>query len=134
MALSNKLGHILLNTSNKSENSVGYGTLYGDMCGGLSVIGDVYKTQVYALARYINRNQGGPSPESILTKAPSAELRPHQTASDPLPDYTMLDQGLFRYIALRRPTDQIVRERFDTEGVDTKIGRDSRRKEVVQAG
>ncbi|HEY9559606.1 MAG TPA: NAD+ synthase [Anseongella sp.] len=122
MALSNKLGHILLNTSNKSENSVGYGTLYGDMCGGLSVIGDVYKTQVYALARYINRNQGGPIPESILTKAPSAELRPNQKDSDSLPDYTMLDQVLFQYIELRRTTDQIVREGFDTEEVEKIIG------------
>src|SRR3546814_12762548 len=115
MALSNKLGHILLNTSNKSENSVGYGTLYGDMCGGLSVIGDVYKTQVYALARYINRNQGGPIPESILTKAPSAEMRPNQNDSDYLPDYTMLDQVLLQSNTLRRTTAQIFREGLYTE-------------------
>src|SRR3546814_20746398 len=92
------------------------------MCGGLSVIGDVYKTQVYALARYINRNQGGPIPESILTKAPSAELRPNQKDSDSLPDYTMLDQVLFQYIELRRTTDQIVREGFDTEEVEKILG------------
>ncbi|HRZ77603.1 MAG TPA: NAD+ synthase, partial [Bacteroidales bacterium] len=77
MALSNKFGHILLNTSNKSEAAVGYGTLYGDMCGGLSVLGDVYKTEVYALAEYVNR-QGELIPRNTLEKPPSAELRPGQ--------------------------------------------------------
>lgn len=100
MAYSNKFGSILLNTSNKSELSVGYGTLYGDMAGGLSVIGDVYKTQVYALARYINRN-GEIIPENILTKAPSAELRPGQKDSDSLPDYAVMDDLLYRYIECR---------------------------------
>ena len=75
-----------LNTTNKSEAAVGYGTLYGDMCGGLAVIGDVYKTQVYELARYINRNSEI-IPDNIITKAPSAELRPGQKDSDSLPDY-----------------------------------------------
>lgn len=97
MACSNKFGSILLNTSNKSELSVGYGTLYGDMAGGLSVIGDVYKTQVYALASYINRNREI-IPENILTKAPSAELRPDQKDSDSLPDYAIMDDLLYRYI------------------------------------
>lgn len=100
MACSNKFGSILLNTSNKSELAVGYGTLYGDMAGGLSVIGDVYKTQVYALARYINRN-GEIIPENILTKAPSAELRPGQKDSDSLPDYAVMDDLLYRYIECR---------------------------------
>lgn len=117
MALSNKLGYILLNTSNKSENAVGYGTLYGDMCGGLSVIGDVYKTQVYALSRYINRHQEQ-IPEAILTKAPSAELRPGQKDSDSLPDYALLDQVLFQYIELRRTTAHITREGFEAGTVE----------------
>lgn len=97
MACSNKFGSILLNTSNKSELSVGYGTLYGDMAGGLSVLGDVYKTQVYALARYINKDKEI-IPENILTKAPSAELRPNQKDSDSLPEYEIMDDLLFRYI------------------------------------
>jgi len=86
MALSNKFGYILLNTSNKSEAAVGYGTLYGDMNGGLSVLGDVYKTEVFELARYMNRN-GEVIPENTITKPPSAELRPDQKDSDSLPDY-----------------------------------------------
>lgn len=97
MALSNKFGHILLNTSNKSEAAVGYGTLYGDMCGGLSVIGDVYKTEVYALARYINRD-GEIIPHNTIVKPPSAELRPNQKDSDSLPDYDILDEILRLYI------------------------------------
>ncbi|MFW6351400.1 MAG: NAD+ synthase, partial [Bacteroidota bacterium] len=86
MALSNKHGYILLNTSNKSEAAVGYGTLYGDMCGGLSVIGDVYKTDVFKLARFINRDKEI-IPENTITKPPSAELKPDQKDSDSLPDY-----------------------------------------------
>ena len=97
MAISNKFGNILLNTTNKSEAAVGYGTLYGDMCGGISVLGDVYKTQVYELARYINRAKEI-IPQNILTKAPSAELRPDQKDSDSLPDYAMLDKILHHYI------------------------------------
>ncbi|HEX2606975.1 MAG TPA: NAD+ synthase, partial [Flavisolibacter sp.] len=97
MALANKFGYILLNTSNKSELATGYGTLYGDMAGGLSVLGDLYKMQVYALARYLNR-KGVIIPENILTKAPSAELRPNQKDSDSLPDYPVLDRVLFQYI------------------------------------
>ncbi len=101
MAMSNKFGYILLNTTNKSEAAVGYGTLYGDMCGGLAVLGDVYKTQVYDLCRFINTN-GAIIPENILTKAPSAELRPNQKDSDSLPDYDILDKLLFQYIELRK--------------------------------
>ena len=99
MAVSNKFGNILLNTSNKSEAAVGYGTLYGDMCGGLSVIGDVYKTDVYALAEYINKDKEL-IPQHIITKPPSAELRPNQKDSDSLPDYDILDKILEHYIAV----------------------------------
>jgi NAD+ synthase (glutamine-hydrolysing) len=112
MALSNKFGYILLNTSNKSEAAVGYGTLYGDMCGGLSVLGDVYKTQVYALARHINETQEI-IPLNSIVKPPSAELRPGQKDSDSLPDYDILDQILFNYIELRKGPDELISEGFD---------------------
>jgi NAD+ synthase (glutamine-hydrolysing) len=112
MALSNKLGYILLNTSNKSEAAVGYGTLYGDMCGGLSVIGDVYKTDVYALCRHINAD-GPQIPEHILTKAPSAELRPNQKDSDSLPDYADLDAVLYHYIEERLGPREIIALGYD---------------------
>lgn len=105
MALSNKFGHIVLNTTNKSECAVGYGTLYGDMNGGLAVLGDVYKTDVYRLARFINRN-GTIIPENSILKPPSAELRPGQKDSDSLPEYDLLDKILFQYIELNRaPAD-----------------------------
>jgi NAD+ synthase (glutamine-hydrolysing) len=97
MGLANKFGYIFLNTSNKSELATGYGTLYGDLAGGLSVLGDVYKGQVYALARYLNRD-GEIIPRNILEKAPSAELRPGQKDSDSLPDYDILDKILYQYI------------------------------------
>ena len=116
MALSNKFGYILLNTSNKSENAVGYGTLYGDMCGGLSVIGDVYKTQVYALSRYLN-SEKVQIPSNIIAKAPSAELRPDQKDSDSLPDYALLDQVLFQYIELKKTTAQIIANGFEADTV-----------------
>ena len=112
MAVANKLGYILLNTSNKSELATGYGTLYGDMAGGLSILGDVYKTQVYALARYINRD-GEIIPENILTKAPSAELRPGQKDSDSLPEYDILDRVLFQYVELRQGPKEIISQGFD---------------------
>ncbi|MEI8073711.1 MAG: NAD+ synthase [Bacteroidota bacterium] len=105
MAISNKFGYILLNTSNKSELATGYGTLYGDMAGGLGVLGDCYKLQVYALARYINREKEI-IPTTIIEKAPSAELRPNQKDSDSLPDYLVLDQILYQYIEKRQgPTE-----------------------------
>jgi NAD+ synthase (glutamine-hydrolysing) len=107
MGLANKFGFILLNTSNKSELATGYGTLYGDMAGGLSVLGDVYKGQVYALARYINRNSQV-IPANILEKAPSAELRPGQKDSDSLPDYDILDKILYQYIERRQGPKEIV--------------------------
>ena len=114
MALSNKFGHIVLNTSNKSEAAVGYGTLYGDMCGGLSVIGDVYKTEVFELARYMNKD-GEVIPENTITKPPSAELRPNQKDSDSLPDYDILDEILFQYIEKRKGPKEIIRMGFDKE-------------------
>ena len=107
MGLANKFGYVMLNTSNKSELSTGYGTLYGDMAGGLSVLGDVYKGQVYALARYINR-AGEIIPANILEKAPSAELRPGQKDSDSLPDYDVLDKVLYQYIERRQGPKEIV--------------------------
>ncbi len=112
MAIANKFGYILLNTSNKSELATGYGTLYGDMAGGLSVLGDVYKMQVYALANYINRNKII-IPKNILLKAPSAELRPGQKDSDSLPDYSILDKVLYEYIELRKGPKEIIDQGFD---------------------
>jgi len=106
MAFANKFNYILLNTSNKSEAAVGYGTLYGDMAGGLSVIGDVYKTDVYRLAEYINRN-GEIIPQNIIKKPPSAELRPGQLDTDSLPDYSLLDSILYQYIELQRSPARI---------------------------
>ena len=93
MAYSNRFNALVLNTSNKSELSTGYGTLYGDLAGAIMVIGDLYKVQVYELCRYINRS-GERIPEHILTKAPSAELRPGQKDSDSLPEYAVLDRVL----------------------------------------
>jgi NAD+ synthase (glutamine-hydrolysing) len=114
MALANKFGYILLNTSNKSELAVGYGTLYGDMCGGISVIGDLYKTEVYALCEFINRNEEI-IPKNILTKAPSAELRPNQKDSDSLPDYEVLDAILNHYIEERKGPNEIIALGFSEE-------------------
>lgn len=112
MALANKFGYILLNTSNKSELATGYGTLYGDMAGGLGVLGDLYKMQIYALAKYINRN-GEVIPLHILTKAPSAELRPEQKDSDSLPPYPVLDRILYQYIELRKGPKEIIAQGYD---------------------
>ena len=119
MAISNKMGYILLNTSNKSELSVGYSTLYGDLCGALSVIGDVYKNQVYALAKYINRN-GEIIPNNIIVKAPSAELRPGQKDSDSLPDYDVLDELLKHYIEERKGVEELITMGYET-AVVTKV-------------
>ena len=112
MAMSNKFSYILLNTSNKSECAVGYGTLYGDMCGAIGVIGDVYKTQIFELARYINR-EGEIIPENTIVKPPSAELRPGQKDSDSLPDYGILDQILFQHIELQKGSKTIIAQGFD---------------------
>lgn len=112
MAFSNKFGNILLNTTNKSEMAVGYGTLYGDMCGGISVIGDVYKTEVYELARFINKDEEV-IPLSTMTKPPSAELRPNQKDSDSLPEYDVLDAVLFQYIEKRQGPKELIAMGFD---------------------
>lgn len=112
MALANKFNCILLNTSNKSELATGYGTLYGDMAGGLGVLGDLYKMQVYALARYINRVVEI-IPLNIINKAPSAELRPGQKDSDSLPDYYTLDPILYQYIERRRGPKEIIAMGYD---------------------
>jgi len=120
MALANKFGYVLLNTSNKSELATGYGTLYGDMAGGLAVLGDCYKLQVYALARYINRTQEL-IPSSILLKPPSAELRPEQKDSDSLPDYAVLDPLLYLYIEKRKSPADIKAMGYDPALVDRVI-------------
>jgi NAD+ synthase (glutamine-hydrolysing) len=112
MAFSNKFGPILLNTSNKSEMAVGYGTLYGDMCGGLSVIGDLYKTEVYELAAFINKDEIL-IPLNTLNKPPSAELRPGQKDADSLPDYAILDQILYLYIEKNQGPNEIISAGFD---------------------
>lgn len=117
MAIANKFGYILLNTSNKSELATGYGTLYGDMAGGLAVLGDCYKLQVYALARYINR-AGTIIPENIIHKAPSAELRPGQKDADSLPDYSILDKILYQYIERRQGPEEIKAQGFEAALVD----------------
>ena len=117
MAIANKFGYILLNTSNKSELATGYGTLYGDMAGGLGVLGDCYKLQVYELAKYINRTTEI-IPLNIITKEPSAELRPDQKDSDSLPDYDILDKILYQYIEKRNGPNEIKSLGFDEALVD----------------
>ena len=114
MAVANKFGYILLNTSNKSELATGYGTLYGDMAGGLSVLGDLYKTQVYALGHYINKDKEI-IPNNILIKEPSAELKPNQKDSDSLPDYSILDRVLYQYIELRQGPKEIIAQGYDAK-------------------
>ena len=123
MALSNSHGALMLNTSNKSEAAVGYGTLYGDTSGALSVIGDLYKQDVYALARQINaaaeaQGRVAPIPEHILTKAPSAELRPGQKDSDSLPDYPLLDAILIRLIEGGRSAADVIAEGYEAATVE----------------
>jgi NAD+ synthase (glutamine-hydrolysing) len=120
MALSNKHGYILLNTTNKSEMAVGYGTLYGDMCGAISVLGDVYKTQVYEIANFINRHKEI-IPNNIITKEPSAELKPNQKDSDSLPEYTILDKILFLYLEKFKNKEQIIAEGFEKKLVEKTI-------------
>jgi len=117
MAFANKLGYMVLNTSNKSEAATGYGTLYGDMIGGLSVLGDIYKTEVYELAREINAKKEI-IPATIINKPPSAELRPNQLDTDSLPPYELLDPILFRYIDLERSAEQVAEEGFDPDLVE----------------
>ncbi len=123
MALSNKFGWLVLTTGNKSEMAVGYCTLYGDMAGGFAVIKDVPKTTVYALARYRNARDGRPViPESVLARAPSAELRPDQTDQDSLPSYEVLDPILEAYVEEDRPIADIVALGFDEATVRKVVG------------
>lgn len=117
MSIANKFGYILLNTSNKSELATGYGTLYGDMAGGIGVLGDCYKLQVYALAEYINRN-GEVITDNIIHKAPSAELRPNQKDADSLPEYDILDKVLYQYIERRKGPSEIKEMGYDAAVVD----------------
>ncbi|MEO6454572.1 MAG: NAD+ synthase [Ginsengibacter sp.] len=117
MAIANKFGYILLNTSNKSELATGYGTLYGDMAGGLGVLGDCYKLQIYELAKFINSDKEI-IPENIITKAPSAELRPDQKDIDSLPPYEILDKILYQYIERTQGPDQIKAMGFNVALVD----------------
>jgi NAD+ synthase (glutamine-hydrolysing) len=114
MAYSNKFHSLLLTTGNKSELATGYCTLYGDMCGVLAVIGDLFKTEVYALARSLNRDKAV-IPESVLTKAPSAELRPDQTDQDSLPPYDLLDQILNLYLLHSKTLEEITAAGFEEE-------------------
>ena len=116
MAMCNKFGYILLNTSNKSEAAVGYGTLYGDMCGGISVIGDVYKTQVFELARHINREKEIIPLNSII-KPPSAELRPNQKDTDSLPEYDILDKIIAGYVEHRYSSSELIKMGHDEKTV-----------------
>ncbi len=116
MAYSNKHGNMLLNTSNKSEAAVGYSTLYGDTNGGLSPIGDVYKTDIYAMAEYINRYDEI-IPDNTITKAPSAELRPDQQDSDSLPDYDVLDKMLFEFIERKQSAEDLIKMGFNEADV-----------------
>jgi NAD+ synthase len=123
MALSNKFGRMVVTTGNKSEMAVGYATLYGDMCGGYNVLKDLYKTDVYAVARWRNAHApfGGPLkviPERILTKAPSAELRPDQTDQDSLPPYEILDGILHGLVEEEATLDEIVSRGFDPAVVE----------------
>ena len=117
MAMCNKHGYILLNTTNKSEAAVGYGTLYGDLCGGLAVLADVYKTEVYQIANYINRDIEI-IPQNSITKAPSAELKPGQKDQDTLPPYDILDQILFQYIEQHQSPQDIIEKGFDPHTVN----------------
>ena len=122
MSISNKFGRILLSTGNKSEIAVGYCTLYGDMNGGLSVLGDVPKTMVYELARRINEDHGW-IPANTLIRAPSAELRPNQTDQDTLPPYEILDAILAAFVEQRLPVHEIIARGFDAEVVEWVVRR-----------
>ncbi|MDA0782653.1 MAG: NAD+ synthase [Rickettsiales bacterium] len=119
MALSNKFGHMVLTTGNKSEMAVGYATLYGDMCGGYNVLKDIYKTDVFALAKWLNKH-GTVIPENIITKPPTAELRPNQKDEDSLPPYKVLDDILVRLIEERHSIKQII-EHGHPENVVKKV-------------
>ena len=118
MALQNKEGYVLLNSSNKSENAIGWCTLYGDTAGAFSVTGDLYKSEIYDLARYINHAFGNVIPEEILKKEPSSELRPNQKDSDSLPPYEVVDAILYRMIEEGQHREEIVNAGFDAKVVE----------------
>jgi len=122
MALSNEYGHIVLSTGNKSENAVGYCTLYGDMSGGLAVISDVPKTVIYRLAEFINRNSVI-IPKSVITKSPSAELRPDQKDLDSLPPYEILDGIIIEYVDKGRSPQEITAQGYDPATVEWVVKR-----------
>src|SRR5439155_3752256 len=123
MALSNKFGWLVVATGNKSELSVGYSTLYGDMAGGFALLKDVYKTDVWRLARYLNERAGSELiPQSVIDRAPSAELRPHQLDEDSLPPYLALDRVLEAYVELDRSREELGQDVFDPEVVDRALG------------
>ncbi len=107
MTLANHYGALVLTTGNKSELAMGYCTLYGDMVGALTPIGDLFKTRVYELARYLNETRGKPIPDRSLTKAPSAELRPNQKDEDTLPPYAILDPLLEDYLERVLPFEEL---------------------------
>jgi NAD+ synthase (glutamine-hydrolysing) len=121
MAVSNKSGRMLLTTGNKSEMAVGYATLYGDMAGGFAVLKDVYKTDVFALANYMNR-EDEVVPQNSIDKPPSAELRPDQKDSDSLPDYDELDAILKATIEDRLSVDEIAAQGFNRDEVKRVVG------------
>ena len=118
MALQNKTGHVLLNSSNKSENALGLCTLYGDTAGAFSPTGDLYKSEIYDVARYINRTQNNVIPENILDKAPSSELHPGQKDTDILPPYEVVDAILYRMIEEGQHREEIINAGFDAEVVE----------------
>jgi NAD+ synthetase len=122
MALSNKFGALVLTTGNKSEMAVGYCTLYGDMCGALAPLADVFKTDIYKIARWVNRDRKIIPPASI-SKPPSAELRPDQTDQDSLPPYEILDQILDAYVVRNLNREEIIRSGFDAGVVNDVINK-----------
>jgi NAD+ synthetase len=130
MALSNKFGALVLTTGNKSEMAVGYCTLYGDMCGALAVIADVFKTDVYKIARWVNSDLASRAgreriiiPEASILKPPSAELRPNQTDQDSLPPYETLDRILDAYVVKNLGKEEIIRRGFDAVVVNDVINK-----------
>jgi NAD+ synthase (glutamine-hydrolysing) len=118
MALQNKEDYVLLNSSNKSENALGWCTLYGDTAGAFSVTGDLYKSEIYDVARYINQAFDNPIPENILDKEPSSELRPNQKDSDLLPPYEIVDAILVRMIEQGQHREEIINAGFDSAVVE----------------
>ena len=122
MALSNKFGWLLVATGNKSEMSVGYATLYGDMAGGFALLKDVFKTDVFRLARYLNERAGRELiPQSIIDRAPSAELRDDQLDEDSLPPYPQLDQVLEAYVEDDRTLEELSSDGFDRDVVERAV-------------